>query len=112
MLCICFFPLFLPVICQVEFQSAAKPDSIWTSTDEVGYHSATIKSQQNESQKISRFPTFTDFREKLLVNLDKRMRFECKTVVIYGGNPSKMVSIHVGELLYTNSSPMIPMMLT
>ena len=44
------------------------------------------------------------------INLDKRTRFEPKTVVSYIGNPAKMVSIQVGELLYTNSPPMIPMM--
>ena len=44
------------------------------------------------------------------INLDKRTRLELKTVVFYIGNPSKMVSIQVGELLYTNSPPIIPKM--
>ena len=44
------------------------------------------------------------------IHLDKCTPFEPKTVVFYIGNPPKMVSMQVAELLYTNSSPMIPIM--
>ena len=100
------FSLFLGLFVKKSFNLLLKQTlhlqktNILTLTGEAWYHSATHKT--NKFKKIPQLLSQTRYRNTHDLS---------QTVVFYIGNPPKMVSIQVGELLYSNSSPMIPMML-